>query len=205
MRAASRQIFAVGIKELWELPAGRMEAGSVIHSMGYPLRAQEFGGAFIYAMPDNLVSIGFVSGLDYQDPMFDPHLTFQRFKQHPFVAALLEGGKLVRYGAKALPEGGWHTIPRVHTDGALIAGDAGGFLNSMRLKGVHLAMRTGMHAAEAAFDAVRTGDASASGLSRYTGSSMPGPSRRKCIRCVTCTRPSATDCCSAWPTPGCRS
>ena len=75
--------------------------------------------------------------------MFDPHLTFQRFKQHPFVAGLLAGGKMVRYGAKALPEGGWHTVPRVHMDGALIAGDAGGFVNSMRLKGIHLAMRTG--------------------------------------------------------------
>jgi electron-transferring-flavoprotein dehydrogenase len=168
-------IFAVGIKELWELPAGRLEPGSVIHTMGYPLRWQEFGGAFIYAMPDNQVSMGLVTGLDYRDPMFDPHLAYQRFKQHPLVASLLEGGKLVRYGAKALPEGGWHTIPRVHMDGALIAGDAGGFLNSMRLKGVHLAMRTGMHAAETAFDAVRTGDVSASRLSTYTELIKAGP------------------------------
>jgi len=168
-------IFAVGIKELWELPAGRLEPGSVIHTMGYPLRWQEFGGAFIYAMPDNQVSMGLVTGLDYRDPMFDPHLAYQRFKQHPFVASLLDGGKLVRYGAKALPEGGWHTIPRVHMDGALIAGDAGGFLNSMRLKGVHLAMRTGMHAAEAAFEAVRAGDVSASRLSKYTDAIAAGP------------------------------
>ena len=109
-------------------------------------------------------SVGFVSGLDYRDPMFDPHLTFQRFKQHPFVARLLAGGKMVRYGAKALPEGGWHTVPRVHFDGGLIAGDAGGFMNSMRLKGIHLAMRTGMLAAETAFDAVRAGDVTASKL-----------------------------------------
>jgi electron-transferring-flavoprotein dehydrogenase len=161
------QIYALGIKELWEIPKDRMSPGSVIHTMGYPLRMEEFGGAFIYAMPDGLLSMGFVSGLDYRDPMFDPHLTFQRFKLHPFIKSLLEGGKMVRYGAKALPEGGWHTVPRVHMDGALIAGDAAGFMNSMRLKGIHLAMRTGMLAAETAFDAVRAGNVSANALARY--------------------------------------
>jgi electron-transferring-flavoprotein dehydrogenase len=94
-------------------------------------------------------------------------VTFQHFKRHPLVSSLLEDGQMVRYGAKALPEGGWHTIPRVHADGLLIAGDAGGFLNSMRLKGVHLAMRTGMLAAETAFDAVRAGDVSAARLRKY--------------------------------------
>src|SRR3989449_7163801 len=94
-------------------------------------------------------------------------MAFNRFKQHPFVTALLAGGQMVRYGAKALPEGGWNTIPRVHMDGALIAGDAGGFMNSLRLKGIHLAMRTGMLAAEAAFDAVRAGDTSSAKLSAY--------------------------------------
>jgi electron-transferring-flavoprotein dehydrogenase len=161
------QIYALGIKELWEVPADRMKAGSVVHTMGYPLRMEEFGGAFVYAMPDGLLAVGFVTGLDYKDPMFDPHLTFQRFKQHPFMSELLSGGKLVRYGAKALPEGGWHTIPRLHMDGALIAGDAGGFVNSMRLKGIHLAMRTGMLAAESAFAAVRGGDTSAAKLASY--------------------------------------
>jgi electron-transferring-flavoprotein dehydrogenase len=163
----SPQLYAIGIKELWEIPKDRLAAGTVIHTMGYPLRMEEFGGAFIYAMPDGVVSVGFVSGLDYRDPMFDPHITFQHFKRHPFVSSLLEGGQMVRYGAKALPEGGWHTIPQVYADGVLIAGDAGGFLNSMRLKGIHLAMRTGMLAAESAFDAVRAGDASASRLKSY--------------------------------------
>ena len=161
------QLYAIGIKELWELPKDRLPAGTVIHTMGYPLRMEEFGGAFVYAMPDGLVSIGFVTGLDYRDPMFDPHVAFQRFKLHPLIAAILQGGQMIRYGAKALPEGGWHTIPRVYTAGGLIAGDAGGFLNSMRLKGIHLAMRTGMLAAESAFDAVRAGDASAARLSSY--------------------------------------
>ena len=118
-------------------------------------------------MPDGQLSVGFVVGLDYKDPLFDPHMAFNRFKQHPFVAGLLDGGQMVRYGAKALPEGGWNTIPQPYMDGALIAGDAGGFLNSMRLKGIHLAMRTGMLAAETAFEAIRAGDTSAASLSRY--------------------------------------
>jgi len=161
------QLYAVGIKELWEVPQDRVAPGTVIHTMGFPLSTQEFGGGFIYAMPDGVLAVGFVTGLDYRDPMFDPHVTFQHFKRHPLVAPLLEGGQMVRYGAKALPEGGWHAIPRVYADGVLIAGDAGGFLNSMRLKGVHLAMRTGMLAAETAFDAIRAGDASAARLEQY--------------------------------------
>jgi len=163
----SPQLYAIGIKELWEVPKDRVPAGTVIHTMGYPLKFEEFGGSFIYAMPDGLLSVGFVSGLDYRDPMFDPHAVFQRFKQHPLVNGLLDGGQMVRYGAKALPEGGWHAIPRTFTDGALIVGDAAGYLNSLRLKGVHLAMKTGMLAAEAAFHAIRAGDTSAASLARY--------------------------------------
>jgi electron-transferring-flavoprotein dehydrogenase len=159
--------FALGLKELWEIPSGRVPPGTVMHTMGYPLRREEFGGGFIYAMPDRQVSIGFVAGLDYADPLFDPHMAFNRFKQHPFIASLLDGGTMVRYGAKALPEGGWNTIPRLYMDGGLIAGDAGSFLNSMRLKGIHLAMRTGMLAAESAFEAVREKDTSAGSLERY--------------------------------------
>jgi len=159
--------FAVGLKELWEIPPDRIAPGTVMHTMGYPLRQEEFGGAFIYALPERQLSIGFVAGLDYADPLFDPHMAFNRLKQHPLVARLLEGGTLVRYGAKALPEGGWNTIPRPYMDGGLIAGDAGSFMNSMRLKGIHLAMRTGMLAAEAAFEAVRAGDTSEASLKRY--------------------------------------
>jgi len=161
------QLYGIGIKELWEVPKDRLAAGTVIHTMGFPLKMDEFGGGFIYAMPDGILSVGFVSGLDYRDPMFDPHVTFQHFKRHPLVAPLLDGGQLVRYGAKALPEGGWHTIPRSYADGMLIAGDAGAFLNSIRLKGVHLAMRTGMLAADTAFDAVRANDTSAARLHAY--------------------------------------
>ena len=163
----SAQLYALGIKELWEVPPDRVAAGTVVHTLGYPLRMEEFGGGFLYAMPDGLLSLGFVSGLDYRDPMFDPHVTFQHFKRHPLVASLLQDGQMVRYGAKALPEGGWHAIPRVYADGVLIAGDAGGFLNSLRLKGIHLAMRTGMLAAETAFEAVAAGDTSAGRLQAY--------------------------------------
>ena len=115
-------------------------------------------------MPEGRISLGFVVGLDYRDPLFDPHAAFQRFKLHPFVADLLRGGHLVRFGAKALPEGGWNTQPTLYADGALIVGDAANFVNSMRLKGIHLAMRSGMLAAETAFDAVRAGDTSAARL-----------------------------------------
>jgi electron-transferring-flavoprotein dehydrogenase len=161
------QLYAIGIKELWELPRDRIPAGTVMHSLGYPLKMEEFGGGFLYAMPDGVVSIGFVTGLDYRDPMFDPHLTFQHFKQHPLFASILQGGQMVRYGAKALPEGGWYTIPRTYADGVMIAGDAAGFVNSVRLKGIHLAMRTGMLAAETAFEAIRADDTSAARLRHY--------------------------------------
>jgi electron-transferring-flavoprotein dehydrogenase len=161
------QQFAIGLKELWEIPRDRVAPGTVMHTMGYPLRHDEFGGGFIYALGDGHLSLGFVVGLDYKDPLFDPHMAFNRFKQHPLISQLLEGGTMIRYGAKALPEGGWNTIPQPYMDGGLIAGDAGGFLNSLRLKGIHLAMRTGMLAAETAFEAVRSGDTSAAMLKRY--------------------------------------
>ena len=154
------QVFALGIKELWDVPAGRLAAGTVMHTLGYPLDQNEFGGGFIYAMSDTRLSVGFVVGLDYADPMFDPHVAFQQFKLHPLVSGLIRGGQMVRYGAKALPEGGWLAVPRCAVDGALIVGDAAGFLNSMRLKGIHLAMKTGMLAAETAFEAVVAGDTS---------------------------------------------
>ncbi|MEQ1757923.1 MAG: electron transfer flavoprotein-ubiquinone oxidoreductase [Vicinamibacterales bacterium] len=161
------QQYAIGLKELWEVPEGRVPGGTVMHTLGYPLRHREFGGGFLYGMGQGQVSLGLVVGLDYQDPLFDPHVAFNHFKVHPLIRDLLAGGRLLRYGAKALPEGGWSAMPRLFTDGALIAGDAGGFLNSMRLKGIHLAMKSGMLAAETAFEAIRSGDTSASRLQDY--------------------------------------
>ena len=173
----SPQQYAIGIKEIWEVPAGRTEPGRVVHTMGFPLKNEEFGGAFLYTLDDNLVSLGLVTGLDYRDPMFDPHVAFQHLKRHPFIAAMLEGGTLVRYGAKALPEGGWYTVPKLYTSGALIAGDAAGFMNSARLKGIHLAMRSGMLAAETAFEAIRSNDTSDAALKAYDDRIQASPIR----------------------------
>ncbi len=159
--------FAVGMKELWEVPADRLAPGTVIHTLGFPLREEEFGGSWLYAMPEGRLSLGFVVGLDYKDPLLDPYSAFQRFKQHPFLAGLLEGGTRLKYGAKALPEGGWNTSPQLYLDGGLIVGDAANFVNSLRLKGIHLAMRSGMLAAETALEAVRADDTSSARLSAY--------------------------------------
>jgi len=159
--------FAIGIKELWDVPKDRLKPGTVIHTLGYPLRQEEFGGSWLYAMGDGRISIGFVVGLEYHDPLFDPHAAFQHFKLHPFIKGILDGGTIVRYGAKALPEGGWNTQPRLFVDGGLIVGDAANFVNSTRLKGIHLAMRSGVLAGETAFDAMRAGDSSSASLSSY--------------------------------------
>ncbi len=159
--------FGIGLKELWDVPKDRLAPGTVIHTLGWPLRNEEFGGSWIYALPEGRLSIGFVVGLDYKDPLFDPHQAFQRFKTHPFISDILKGGQLVRFGAKALPEGGWNTQPTLYADGALIVGDAANFVNSMRLKGIHLAMRSGMLAAETAFAAVRRDDTSKAVLGAY--------------------------------------
>jgi electron-transferring-flavoprotein dehydrogenase len=146
--------YAVGVKELWRCKPGSVQAGSVIHTFGYPLPNDTFGGGFIYGMADDVLDIGLVTGLDYSDPTTDPHDNFQRYKQHPVIAAMLDGAKLLRYGAKAIPEGGLYAMPQNYADGLLIIGDSAGFLNGMRLKGIHLAVKSGMLAAETAFDAL---------------------------------------------------
>ncbi len=161
------QTYGVGVKELWEVPSGRIAQGEVIYTMGWPLTMKEFGGAWIYGSKDNLVSLGFVIGLDYPDPRLDPQHVLQDFKQHPFVAKLLEGGKMIRYGAKSMPYGGWWAVPPVAGDGWMILGDSAGLVNSQRLKGIHLAIKSGMLAAETAFEALKKNDASAATLSAY--------------------------------------
>lgn len=153
-QTSNPQVYTVGIKELWEIPPGRVARGEVIHTAGWPLTSRQFGGGFIYALSETLLSVGLVVGLDYEDPRFDPHEAFQSFKTHPRLAQLLQGGKMVRYGAKAIPEGGYFSIPKTVMDGALIIGDSAGFLNSQRLKGIHLAMKSGMLAAETIFEAL---------------------------------------------------
>ncbi|HEV7180767.1 MAG TPA: electron transfer flavoprotein-ubiquinone oxidoreductase [Candidatus Baltobacteraceae bacterium] len=151
------QVYAAGVKELWQLPDERFSAGSVIHTLGYPLPAETFGGGFIYGMAANVLDIGHVVGLDYKNPTTDPHNELQRMKEHPEIRKLLAGAKMIRYGAKAIPEGGFFAMPRPYADGLMLIGDSAGFLNGMRLKGVHLAMKSGMMAAETAWDALRAG------------------------------------------------
>jgi electron-transferring-flavoprotein dehydrogenase len=166
-RDRNPQTYGQGIKELWEVPSGRITAGEVIYTMGWPLTSKEYGGAWIYGGKDNIVSLGFVTGLDYPDPRLDPQRVLQVFKQHPLVAGLLAGGKMIRYGAKSLPYGGWWSIPPVAGNGWMILGDSAGFLNSQRLKGIHLAIKSGMLAADTAFDALTKGDSSAATLGQF--------------------------------------
>ena len=166
-RDRNPQTYGQGVKELWELPAGRIAPGQVIYTMGWPLTAKEYGGAWIYGGKDNIVSLGFVTGLDYPDPRLDPQRVLQEFKRHPLVRKLLEGGKMIRYGAKSLPYGGWWAVPPVSGNGWMILGDSAGFLNSQRLKGIHLAIKSGMLAAETAFDCLLKSDFSAAALSAY--------------------------------------
>jgi electron-transferring-flavoprotein dehydrogenase len=161
------QTYGVGVKELWEVPGGKIAKGEVIYTMGWPLTSSEYGGAWIYGSKDNIVSLGFVTGLDYPDPRTDPQKVLQTFKQHPLIASLLEGGKMIRYGAKSLPYGGWNAIPPVGGEGWMIIGDSAGFLNSQRLKGIHLAIKSGMLAAETAFDAMQANDFSAKTMGSF--------------------------------------
>ncbi|MHC4838226.1 MAG: electron transfer flavoprotein-ubiquinone oxidoreductase, partial [Planctomycetota bacterium] len=147
------QIWGVGIKEIWEVQEDL--EGTVYHTGGWPLDGSVYGGGWIYGLPGKRVSIGFVMGMDHGDPNFDYHARMQEWKTHPFMRKLLEGGKMVRYGAKTVPEGGLFSLPRCWGEGFLMIGDSAGFMNTARLKGVHLAMKSGLLGAEAALGALR--------------------------------------------------
>jgi electron-transferring-flavoprotein dehydrogenase len=161
------QVYAIGVKELWQCPKGSLPPGRVIHTMGFPLDRRTFRGAFIYNMGEDLLDIGLVIGLDYENPRLDPHEEFQRLKTHPSIARMLRGARLLGYGAKAIPEGGIYAMPRPYLSGCLIAGDSASMLNAMRLKGIHTSMKAGMIAAETAFEAILAGDTSGAFLARY--------------------------------------
>jgi len=161
------QSYGTGIKEVWKLPAGRIRPGTVYHTLGHPLDAATYGGGWVYGMADDKVSVGFVVGLDYRNPGTDPHRIFQAYKAHPFVRGLLEGGELVTYGAKTVPLGGYFSMPKRVLPGLLITGDAAAFLNAERLKGIHLALESGMMAAKAIFAALVAEDYSAETLGEY--------------------------------------
>jgi len=161
------QSYGLGIKELWEVQPGKIAPGYVAHTMGWPVPNEMYGGGWIYGLSENRLSIGLVVALEYADPQFDPHAAFQTWKTHPAMRKMLDGGKMLRYGAKTLPYGGWYAMPRTYLDGALIIGDSASFLDSQRLKGIHLAMKSGMLAAETVFESLLAGDSSAAQLSSF--------------------------------------
>jgi len=166
-KGSNPQGYVTGVKELWDIPKGGIKAGTIYHTMGFPLDMKTFGGGFIYAMSDEQVSIGLVTTLNYRDPRTDPHANFQLLKTHPWIASLLKGGKMVKYGAKTISEGGYFAMPKLLHDGLMLVGESGGFLDSMRLKGIHLGFKSGMMAAETAFDALTREDYSAASLAAY--------------------------------------
>lgn len=162
-----RQHFSLGVKEIWEISRENHEEGRVIHTLGFPLKFGTFGGGWIYQMKNNQVSIGFVVGLDYSNPDMDVQEELQKYKTHPLIAKLLTGGKQIAYGAKTISEGGYFSMPRLYGDGFLLIGESGGFLNLARLKGIHLAMKSGMLAAETVVESLRKNDFSKAALSDY--------------------------------------
>ena len=151
------QAYGLGLKELWEIKPEKHQAGLVIHTGGWPLDAQTYGGGFMYHMENNQVSVGFVTGLGYRNPYLSPYEEFQRFKTHPALRAFLEGGKRVAYGARAITAGGLQALPKLVFPGGALIGDDAGFLNAARIKGSHAAIKTGSLAAEACFNALTAG------------------------------------------------
>jgi len=163
--AANPQLFALGVKELWET---RHPLDRIIHTLGWPLPRDAFGGSFMYPLAPNLVALGLVVGLDYRDGALDVHSLFQRMKLHPLFRRYLEGGEMVEWGAKTIPEGGYHSVPaRRSGDGVVILGDAAGFVDVPSLKGIHYAMQSGMLAARAILGALQAGDVSPARLADY--------------------------------------
>ncbi|HEX2477715.1 MAG TPA: electron transfer flavoprotein-ubiquinone oxidoreductase [Geminicoccaceae bacterium] len=151
---ADPQTYGIGVKELWEVDAARHQSGLVVHTLGWPLDRRTYGGSFIYHLEGNQVAIGFVVGLDYQNPYLSPFEELQRFKTHPAIRGTFEGGRRICYGARALNEGGLQSIPKLVFPGGALIGCAAGFLNVPKIKGTHTAMKSGMLAAEAAFEAL---------------------------------------------------
>ena len=151
------QVYGIGLKELWDIAPGKHVAGRVIHSQGWPLDQNANGGGFLYHQANGQVAIGFSVWLNYSNPHLSPFQEFQRWKTHPEIRAILEGGKRVSYGARAISDGGWQSVPKLTVPGGALIGDTAGFLNVPRIKGSHTAMKTGMMAAEAAFAAIQAG------------------------------------------------
>jgi electron-transferring-flavoprotein dehydrogenase len=158
-RNVDPQVYGIGLKELWEIKPEKHQPGLVIHTAGWPLDAQTYGGSFLYHLDANLVAVGFVVGLAYTNPYLNPYEEFQRYKTHPAIRGFFEGGKRIAYGARAISAGGLQSLPEFVFPGGCLIGDDAGFLNASRIKGSHCAIKTGMLAAEAAFDALGAGRA----------------------------------------------
>ncbi|RHZ67535.1 electron-transferring-flavoprotein dehydrogenase [Aspergillus thermomutatus] len=154
-RDSQPQTYGIGLKEVWEIQPEKFRSGEIVHSMGYPLPSDTYGGAWMYHFGENLVSIGLVVGLDYPNPWLSPYGEFQKLKHHPLFKEVLEGGKCISYGARALNEGGFQSIPKCAFPGGALIGDTAGFLNVPKIKGTHSAMKSGMLAAEATFNALQ--------------------------------------------------
>lgn len=163
----NKQGYTLAVKEAWEFEQPHHEQGLVMNTMGYPLPWDTFGGGFIYAGGEKKLFLGIVAGMDSPDPFLDAHEKLQKLKSHKRVAELVRGGKLAGYGARVIPEGGWFALPRLYANGVLITGDAAGFVNSMRIKGVHLAIKSGMLAAETILEAFQKNDFTERALSSY--------------------------------------
>ncbi|MBD3257918.1 NAD(P)-binding protein [candidate division GN15 bacterium] len=164
---AQPQSYLTGVKEVWEVPEGRIKAGQVVHTVGFPVESHEYGGGWVYGMSDTMVSVGYAVGLDSPNPKNDPHMHFQRYKQHKVLREILDGGTMLHYGAKAIPVGGYYSIPRIYHDGLLLCGDSAGLLNAQRLKGIHTAIKSGMMAAETLYECAKADDYSVDKLKAY--------------------------------------
>lgn len=161
------QTYGIGLKEVWELDPSKHDAGLVLHTMGWPMDFHTYGGSFMYHLENNLCAIGFVVALDYTNPTLSPYREFQRFKHHPAIKKYLEGGKVLSYGARALNEGGFQSIPKLFFPGGALIGCTAGFLNVPKIKGTHTAMKSGMLAADAAYDAIAADSPAPITLSTY--------------------------------------
>ncbi len=162
----NEEVFEEGVKEIIQMPAGTVTPGQVIHTMGYPLK-KSIGGTFIYTLPEDKIALGLVAYLDSKDPLLDPHRELQKLKTHPFLQKMLAGGKVIAYGGKTLPAGGYYSMPKLAGDGWMVTGDSASMVDVQKLKGIHLAMKSGMLAAEAALEGILKQDFSHNTLKSY--------------------------------------
>ena len=165
---ADPQVYGIGIKELWEVDSGQHVPGQITHTTGWPMDMSTYGGSWMYHLEENLVSVGFVVGLDYKNPYLSPFEEMQRFKTHPAIRGVFAGARRLAYGARAISAGGFQSIPKLTFPGGMLLGDAAGFLNVPKIKGTHTAMKSGMTAAEAVFDALAEGDGHGAEVTSYS-------------------------------------